>query len=68
MSFKSKDGTKIPMFLFSKKVRSATAETPVLLTAYGGFDVNITPDFRKKLPSSWAERGGVSGSESSRGR
>jgi prolyl oligopeptidase len=43
--YKSKDGTKIPMFLFSKKDMKKTGEAPVWLTAYGGFDVNITPDF-----------------------
>ncbi|MGB2668703.1 MAG: prolyl oligopeptidase family serine peptidase [Candidatus Acidiferrum sp.] len=58
VSFKSKDGTKIPMFLFSKKGVKRKAEAPVLLTAYGGFDVNITPDF-EELALVWAERGGI---------
>ena len=58
VSFKSKDGTKIPMFLFSKKGAQRKSETPVLLTAYGGFDVNITPDF-EELAIVWAERGGI---------
>jgi prolyl oligopeptidase len=56
--YKSKDGTKIPMFLFSKKGAKKNAETPVLLTAYGGFDVNITPDFEERAIV-WVEHGGI---------
>jgi prolyl oligopeptidase len=56
--YKSKDGTKVPMFLFSKKGVKKNGENPVWLTAYGGFDVNITPDFgRAQLI--WVERGGI---------
>jgi len=58
VSYKSKDGTKIPMFLFSKKGVKRSTDTPVLLTGYGGFDVNITPDF-EEAAIVWAERGGT---------
>ena len=43
--YKSKDGTRIPMFLVHKKGIEKDARHPVLLYAYGGFDVNITPFF-----------------------
>jgi prolyl oligopeptidase len=56
--YKSKDGTKIPMFLFSRKGAKRSEETPVLLSAYGGFDVNITPDF-EEAAIVWVEHGGT---------
>jgi prolyl oligopeptidase len=58
VSYKSKDGTKIPMFLFSKKSVKRSEGNPVLLTAYGGFDVNITPDF-EEAAIVWVEHGGT---------
>jgi len=56
--YKSKDGTKVPMFLFSKKGLKKDGRMPVWLTAYGGFDVNLTPDFDRNLLL-WAEHGGL---------
>jgi len=64
--YKSKDGTKIPMFLFSKKDMKKTGEAPVWLTAYGGFDVNVTPDFQEAAIV-WVEHGGVLASPNLRG-
>ena len=64
--YKSKDGTKIPMFLFSKKGLKHDGNTPVWLTAYGGFDVNVTPDFQQEMIV-WAERGGMVAEPSLRG-
>ncbi len=43
--FNSKDGTKIPMFIVSKKGLVRNGKNPVLLYAYGGFNVNLTPGF-----------------------
>ena len=43
--YKSKDGTRISMFLVHKKGIKKEAGNPTLLYAYGGFDVNITPFF-----------------------
>jgi len=56
--YTSKDGTKIPIFLFSKKGLKQDGKAPVWLTAYGGFDLNITPDFRQEMIV-WAEHGGM---------
>jgi prolyl oligopeptidase len=64
--YKSKDGTKIPMFLFSKKGAKKSADTPVLLSAYGGFDVNVTPDFEEPAIV-WVEHGGTLGVPNLRG-
>jgi prolyl oligopeptidase len=56
--YESKDKTKIPMFLFSKKGVKLDGSNPVLMTAYGGFDVSETPAFRTDAVI-WAENGGI---------
>lgn len=43
--YKSKDGTKVPMFVTAKKDVQMTNENPTLLYGYGGFDVTINPYF-----------------------
>jgi prolyl oligopeptidase len=43
--YTSKDGTRIPMFIISKKGITKNASHPTLLYAYGGFDISITPYF-----------------------
>jgi len=58
VSYQSKDGTRIPMFLFSRKTEKRSKDSPVLLAAYGGFDVNITPDF-EEAAIVWVEHGGI---------
>ena len=43
--YTSKDGTRIPMLLTYKKGLVLNGKNPTLLYAYGGFGVNITPEF-----------------------
>ena len=43
--FNSKDGTRIPVFLVHKKDLPKDGERPTLLYGYGGFNVNILPQF-----------------------
>jgi prolyl oligopeptidase len=64
--YESKDKTRVPMFLFYKKGKKRDGNAPVLLTAYGGFDVSLTPSFD---PSAlvWAERGGIVATANLRG-
>lgn len=42
----SKDGTKIPVNILHKKGVKPNGQNPCLVTAYGGYGVNITPGFR----------------------
>jgi prolyl oligopeptidase len=56
--YKSKDGTKIPMFLTYKKGLKLDSQNPTLLYAYGGFDISLTPFF--SVPNLvWLEMGGI---------
>jgi prolyl oligopeptidase len=56
--YKSKDGTRIPIFLTFKKGLKLDGNNPVLLYGYGGFNISITPIFSvAKLQ--WCEMGGV---------
>ena len=56
--FKSKDGTRAPMFLTYKKGLKLDGQNPVLLYAYGGFDISLTPFFSVSNVV-WLEMGGV---------
>jgi prolyl oligopeptidase len=53
---KSKDGTRLPMFVVKK--RDATAPARCVLYGYGGFNVNQTPAFSARVLS-FVERGGT---------
>lgn len=56
--YHSKDGTRVPMFLFHKKGLKLDGNNPTLLTGYGGFDSSTTPSFSSGAVL-WAEHGGV---------
>ncbi len=56
--YKSKDGTKIPMFITYKKGLKKNSENPTLLYAYGGFNISLTPHF-SITRMIWLENGGV---------
>ncbi|MGN6313919.1 MAG: prolyl oligopeptidase family serine peptidase [Rhodanobacteraceae bacterium] len=56
--YKSKDGTRVPMFITARKGVKLDGSNPTILYAYGGFDINITPGFSPMLPV-WLEMGGV---------
>jgi prolyl oligopeptidase len=56
--FNSKDGTRVPMFVFHKKGLGLNGKNPTLLTGYGGFNVSLTPSFVGDRYL-WLEHGGV---------
>lgn len=64
--FRSKDGTRVPMFLVHKRGLQLDGKNPTLLTGYGGFDISITPHFSAN-DYVWVERGGVLAVPSLRG-
>ena len=43
--FKSKDGTRIPMFITYKKGMKLNGKNPVYLYGYGGFNISLPPSF-----------------------
>ena len=56
--YKSKDGTKVPMFLAHKKGLKKDGSNPTLLYGYGGFAISLTPSFSVSRLA-WMEMGGV---------
>jgi prolyl oligopeptidase len=56
--FNSKDGTRVPMFVVHKKGLQKNGKNPTLLTAYGGFNISLMPEF-KRQQYLWLEHGGI---------
>jgi prolyl oligopeptidase len=56
--YRSKDGTRVPIFVTARKGLARDGSHPTLLYAYGGFDANITP-FYSPAVTGWLELGGV---------
>ena len=56
--YRSKDGTRVPMFIVSKKGAKRDGHTPTLLTGYGGFNITNSPVFLKDYYL-WLEHGGI---------
>ena len=56
--YRSKDGTKVPMFVVSKKGAPMDGQRPTILYGYGGFASSSTPFFYPTL-AAWVEQGGV---------
>jgi prolyl oligopeptidase len=57
--FNSKDGTRVPMFVVSRKGLVLNGCTPTLLSGYGGFNVGRTPFFNRNVMLLLLEHGGV---------
>jgi len=56
--FKSKDGTKVPVFLNYRKGLKLDGNNPVLLYGYGGFNIPMTPGFSVSN-AFFMEQGGI---------
>jgi prolyl oligopeptidase len=55
----SKDGTKIPYFIFMPKDYTANGANPTVLYGYGGFEVSMRPGYSGTTGDAWVGRGGV---------
>ena len=56
--YKSKDGTRVPMFVAHRKGLKLDGSNPTLLYAYGGFNIPVPPVFSIGR-AAWLEMGGV---------
>ncbi len=56
--YRSKDGTRVPMFLTYKRGLKQDGSNATYLYGYGGFNVNMTPGFSIGVLA-WLEMGGV---------
>jgi len=56
--FKSKDGTRVPMFVTHRKDIRLDGHSPALVYGYGGFNIGLGPIFTVGR-AVWLEQGGV---------
>ena len=56
--YTSKDGTKVSMFILSRKGMKVSEKTPVTLTGYGGFGISRNPGYSPSYVT-WVEQGGI---------
>jgi prolyl oligopeptidase len=64
--FPSKDGTRVPMFITSRKGLVLNGQNPTILYAYGGFNITLNPNF-SALRIALLEQGVVFASANLRG-
>jgi prolyl oligopeptidase len=55
----SKDGTRVPYFMVSRKGMALNGKNPTLLYGYGGFEVSLTPGYSASVGRAWLSEGGV---------
>ncbi|HEX4932968.1 MAG TPA: prolyl oligopeptidase family serine peptidase [Gemmatimonadaceae bacterium] len=56
--YRSKDGTRAPLWIVQKRGHVRSRSTPALLHGYGGFAVSLGPRFDARA-ALWVERGGI---------
>jgi prolyl oligopeptidase len=54
----SKDGTRVPFFLTSRKGLPLDGSHPTMMYGYGGFSISTLPTYRSDVPA-WLELGGI---------
>jgi prolyl oligopeptidase len=55
----SKDGTRVPLNIIRRKGTRLDGTNPVLLQAYGGYGISLTPAFVGDFGRVWLDQGGV---------
>jgi prolyl oligopeptidase len=55
----SRDGTRVPYFVVHPRAMKLDGSNPTILTAYGGFEVSMTPNYSAMTGKLWLEHGGV---------
>ncbi len=55
----STDGTKVPYFVVHRRDAPLDGTTPTIMTAYGGFELAMTPSYSGSTGKLWLERGGA---------
>ncbi|MFL5401350.1 MAG: prolyl oligopeptidase family serine peptidase [Gemmatimonadales bacterium] len=58
VTYPSRDGTSVSMFLVHRAGMPRDGQNPTYLTGYGGFNISMTPAFSRSLLL-WLERGGL---------
>ncbi|HKY80870.1 MAG TPA: prolyl oligopeptidase family serine peptidase [Sphingobium sp.] len=53
----STDGTRIPYFFVHRQDMKRDGSTPAIMTAYGGFEISMTPSYAAIMGKLWLERG-----------
>jgi prolyl oligopeptidase len=66
VSYASRDGTPISMFLVHQTWLKKDGNNPTYLTGYGGFNISMTPSFSRSLLL-WLENGGLAAIPNIRG-
>ncbi len=56
--YRSKDGTRVPMFITARKGVTLDGSHPTILYAYGGFDIATLPSYSPTV-ALWLEHGGI---------
>ncbi|WP_425230098.1 prolyl oligopeptidase family serine peptidase [Sphingomonas sp.] len=55
----SSDGTRVPYFVVHRRNAPLDGTTPTIMTAYGGFELSMTPSYSGSMGKLWLERGGA---------